>query len=451
MTSIREVLAKPFFETKGVGNAIFDDGNTMSVNFKIEVFSNGTITGNLKFQSPDPKIWQLFEGISFFTLKGKSDPNKEDIIATRCLITSISDFSEGKFSAFKVIVNPQILKTKPTTKLLFKFSLINVRQTFRVVVDTEIGELWLAHHPDINELEQIMKLHRMSLVTSTAEISTQVDGSKSLDAIVDKTTEIVQNFLKITSLAQTSWHDWAWLQVYEKTDASDEYQRIFLTFSSPKRKPPISRGITNLAHSAHFFEAAWKGFSPLLNEKYGFDVALEWYIESNLATVAESQFICATTCLEMLMDKFHSQRGTEFLLEKEMFDEFYDAIKNYSRDWLKDRKISKETRAAIYRAMLGLNRKQYVDKMKELLVHLGVEYSDVGITLEEIIDVRDQITHRGIYYETDEKGFQMVFKAYEGLFSILTRIFLAMLKYNEQYYDPTKQKWLRFAEVCNKI
>ena len=64
-----------FFETKGVGNAIFDDGTTLSANFNIEVFFNGTITGILKFQSPDPKmIFQHFEGTHSFTLKGKSDP-----------------------------------------------------------------------------------------------------------------------------------------------------------------------------------------------------------------------------------------------------------------------------------------------------------------------------------------------------------------------------------------
>jgi hypothetical protein len=67
-----------------------------------------------------------------------------------------------------------------------------------------------------------------------------------------------------------------------------------------------------------------------LDEKYAFDLALEWYLESNSATVIESRFLMATTCFEMLMERFHTQMGTEFMLDEKLSNKFYYNLQDFS-------------------------------------------------------------------------------------------------------------------------
>ncbi len=458
LTTLQEVIIKPVFETKGLGKAVFGD-NLEEADFHIQMLSNGMITGDLQFHSADyAKIFGYLEK-EFFTLGGKTSPNNENIIAEKCFLTGLKTSNSvsgssigGRFSAHNVILNPETQETRPNKELILKFGLVNVHETLRVIVDTELGKMRLAHHKEIKEMERLMQQHNLPLITSSAELFVNPDGAQPLGSIIDKAIEIVQNFLKISSLAQTVWHEWVFVQVYEKMTDSDGYQLIFLRLCSPKAKNPSSRGITNPAHSSHFVSAAWKGYSRELNEKYGFDVALEWYIESNSASVGESMFLNATTCLEMLMDKFHSQMGSELLLDEGTFAKFYADIKEQASSWLKSRNVNKTIRSAIYRSLSGINRRSYVDKAKMLLDYWGVSYADADISLDDIVQVRNDITHRGTHYSKDsESEFHKVFKAYEGLFLILTRIFLAMLKYDDEYYDPTEGKWIRFRDVCSKL
>jgi hypothetical protein len=92
-----------------------------------------------------------------------------------------------------------------------------------------------------------------------------------------------------------------------------------------------------------------------------------------------------------------------------------------------------------------------VNKAHDLLRYWGISYDDADLGFEEIVKVRDQITHRGKYYSEDtDTEFENVFKAYKSLALILPRIFLAMLKYEGQYLDTITDRWIQFREVCNR-
>ena len=65
----------------------------------------------------------------------------------------------------------------------------------------------------------------------------------------------------------------------------------------------------------------------------------------------------------------------------------------------------------------------------------GILYDDTWITLDEIKNVRNDITHKGKYSKEGEEGLTDVIKAYKGLMTVLTRIFLAMLGYDKYYQD----------------
>lgn len=105
----------------------------------------------------------------------------------------------------------------------------------------------------------------------------------------------------------------------------------------------------------------------------------------------------------------------------------------------------------IYGSMKGMERRTFLEKFEMLLNNWGITYSDLGITLSEIKNVRNKITHEGRYYDKVENQSQVdyLFKVYNGLFNILTRLFLAILNYDGMYYDIPNSRWIKFEEVCS--
>jgi hypothetical protein len=98
---------------------------------------------------------------------------------------------------------------------------------------------------------------------------------------------------------------------------------------TPKAKVPALRQLTNDSYSSNFINSAWKGYSKEVDDKYGFSFALEWYIESNLVDAIEFKVLNASTCLELLMDKFTSQTKSEGIVDKKIFRQFRKSLKSY--------------------------------------------------------------------------------------------------------------------------
>jgi hypothetical protein len=149
------------------------------------------------------------------------------------------------------------------------------------------------------------------------------------------------------------------------------------------------------------------------------------------------------------MDRFHSQNGTDKLFDDNSFDSFYNNMQDYAKGLLLQMGYDSSIRAAVYRSMKEMKRRSFVDKAEMLLKKLGVSYSDIGVTLSEIVDIRNKITHQGKYgNNASSESFDYLSKVYNALFNILTRIFLVMLKYDGEYFDAPNSKWIKFRDVC---
>jgi hypothetical protein len=317
MKTIAEVISNPFFNFKGKGKMKFRNRKEFEADYSIQMLWNGQIVVELDIHSDDFKNIPEFQGeITYFMLtRVVSSDNNRPIRAEDCNLTGrrlssgVSDSSvKARFQCRKVTLDPDNIKNRPRNEMIIQFGVVNMEQTFRVIVDTKMGEIWLKHHENIDNLVKLMRLHDMPLITSFPEIQFRPDGTQDLEAIVERAIEFVQDFLKITSLSQTCWHEWMFVHAYEKaTPEADKYEHMFLRLRAPKTKLPSTRGLTKRVHSATFLRTAWKGYSKELDEKYAFDLGLEWYIESNSATVIESRFLMATTCFEILMDRFHTK------------------------------------------------------------------------------------------------------------------------------------------------
>lgn len=463
-----DFLIAPIFSFSGSCRITFDDGFSLKANFHVEMLKNSKIVGDLSFLSYHSNLLQHQKQLGHFTLRGRNSKDDRDITAQQCRLTNLVEETiptrwlvSGDFTAEKLILSSKLLKTKPKRDLFIHFGLLNVYPTLRVSVETRLGILLLRHYKykiDGNKdnegnivSEELMNPYRLSFISSFVQLSIQANGSQTLQQIVDAAKDIVQDFLKVTSLSQLTWHDWAFLAVYEKQDNSNSNPPTFLLFDPPIAKISSLCRIAPLGYTNDFINAAWKGYSKKLDEKYGFNAALEWLIESNSSNLYETRFLNASTCLEILMDRFHSQNHTEFLFNNDAFEEFYQHIKRYSRKLLNAKGVNTTTRSAVYRSLRGVNRRSYLDKAGMLLEYWGISYSDTGIALEDIVRIRDEITHQGKYYMKMENDISGLTKVYNGLMTILTRVLLAMLGYNKQYQDPWIDKWIKFGDVCNKI
>jgi hypothetical protein len=449
------------FKYEGKAKCSFEGGLSEDVDFSIQLLTNGRIIGELKFITFHyNEIWGYHEELRKFTLEGIVKNSNTALVAKDCYLTTLSvkqtfeeqtifESGKGKFSCSKVIFRPEDESSLPKNEILVDFGVLNVYETDKIIVNTSIGELEFGQKHDLKDLTNLMRLFRIPLITSYVRLTIQPSGLR-LEDIISKSVNVVENFLKITSLSQTVWHEWAFFIVYEKKDNSEEYRQIYRQLRSPKAKIPVLRQLTNPAHSSFFIKTAWQGYSKELEEKYGFDIALELYIESNLAGTIETKFLNATTCLELLMEKLHSMHNLEYLLDEQTFNELYADLREFLTSKLTEKGLDMGICDAVVANSQNIRRRSYSNKARRLVRYWGISNDEIDKGVVTVKDVRNNITHRGRHRD----DVQIVFEAYDILFTILTRVFLAMLKYDGIYYNTTdrgRPKWINFRDVCNKI
>ena len=274
-------------EYLGEGDMIFDSKTRHSCKFKISMLMNGIITGDLEFESAE-----LFNPLDYqlFLVVGKININSRKLIASGCYFTRTTISHSTKLAKSiirvrKLFVSPEGNLLIPHRELLIKAGVVNISKTFRVMVQTPMGILQIAHFKGVYEkFENILKNFESPIISSILELKTDANGTTRLKDIVDRVKEIIDNFLKITSLSQLKNHQTVYYHVYEKTESGGG--RLLLSeLAMPSIGTTSGPELTNVAHSSEFIKAAWTGFSKsgytsALEKKYGFDSGLYWLIES---------------------------------------------------------------------------------------------------------------------------------------------------------------------------
>jgi hypothetical protein len=440
----------------GTGLATFDDGKAVGVSFSAALLINGRFEGQMDFPAEfEGDFLSLQTGsFTYFDVVGTANlrDHTSPIVIRRCLLTRFqvshgtTTELRGSFVCQEAIFHEESLRSIPTRKLLLSFELANISKTFRVIVSTELGDLALLHSREIDELEARMSAYGAPLVTSSATIEVAADGSQSLGEVLQRATEIVESFLKITSLAQGKWHTWVAVSIYETSDTRGGELR-YLAIRHGKLLASSGRHLIVPAHSSRFVLAAWKGYSKERVEKYGFDLALEWFVSANGPQLLESKFLSATTCLELLMDRYSQEAGNEFLLLEESFNSLQENLKANLKAWAEAGNLSTDILGALENKLQELNRRSYSQKARMMLDFWRLRYDDLGVTIGDIVSIRNKITHTG-----DAKilgSYDPLLKAYNAITTMLARILLAILDYDDQYFDWVRKDFVNFADVRN--
>lgn len=438
------------------------DGNSIDVNFTICALTNSLIIGELQILNNYYAVNNCYSSSKKFQLTGRENCG-DDIICDDCYLTSLymdieilkpQPRKEGDVKAqgtakfitsITIIQNKNIESVINSDTISINFEISGMLETsfskMKVNIAFLSGFLLLKHRNNIKELQEVMIHYRVSSVTSDIKLELTKDRQCKISEILDSSEKFVSNFLKVTSLAQGTWHNWTHMSI---TDGfSNKNHPLVSVIRSVKDKHLVPRFITDLSNSNKFISVSWSGYSETMNQIYGFDYALNWYVVSNSSDTIESRYLNAMTSFEMLMDKFHSSENTEFLLADKKFND----LKTYFKDMIRE-KLSEEPpyiRASIYSNLNSLRRRSLVQKAKMLLEFWQIKFDDIGVNLDKIKDIRNEITHKGRYYSPGSKMDETNL-AYKALITLLVRLFLAIVKYDGIYKDPVKG-WINFHEV----
>jgi len=227
---------------------------------------------------------------------------------------------------------------------------------------------------------------------------------------------------------------------------------------SPVLKTPSFKMLMPYGYSSEFVRTAFKGYSKELENRYGFDIALEWYLECNSDAAIETNFLNATTCLELLMDKVLSEKKLDYILNDQDFKIFYKELCKSSGAILTGLHKDKNTIAAVNSSLKQAQRISFVNKIHSLINYWGITIEDTRIKESDIREVRNKITHTGRYPISNDTDRKHLMHVNNGLQTLPIRVFLAML-YDKFYQDDglvdnsngESNGWVNFNDVCNKL
>jgi hypothetical protein len=435
-------IDRPLVEYNCIGNAIFPS-RRLEVRFNIQQSIQGVLSGKICFYTnAQHALQQFFERTEEFTLEGIDNNRNQNLRADHCILTS-KRLENGnlvaEFIATEVLVNPESLNRRLTRPVLLRFYVTNMYRTLYVAVDTTLGKLYIHPFQGFEKLERMMRFQGISLATAAVHIYVQQPNDINAEKLLDQGVDVIHRFLQITRLAQTCWHDWCNVSIYEEI-SDHNYQLVALKSRLPSRRVPRSRGITNEAHSSIFMRSAYAGYRNEFEAEFGFDTAVHWYIESNTTSVLEFAYIHACTALEVLTDRFAKRKKQEFILSDKEFGKLRKVLEDTARKWMKNKGVENMKRSFIYQKLSALNRPSFESKIKDLLEALKIKYDDIGLDIGKIVHIRNQITHTG----TAE--YEELMQEYNKLYVLLTRIFLAILHYQGQYFDWIQGGWKNFSE-----
>lgn len=444
-----EKLFLPFQEYECQGKMIYNSDEIDDVTFTVKQMQNGEIIGTMKISSTAfSTVYNLFRSGKSFQLSG-IDGSGSRIDVNHCFLTSIRTSTDSilsaEFNAFETILNPERLKDNPKNKLVILFALLNVDETFKVNVDTRLGKLYFHPIKGYKDILPVIKTLGVSGITTVAKLLIETpDTSLTFKKILSDAIDVIEGILWITRLADGCYHNWCSVSIFEKMKDQEKYERVLYEMKRPKIKPPRYRRLTNPAHSHIFIRSAYAGYlrrEKELNELYDFNIALEWYLEANIASVLESKYLVLCTCLELLVDRYQTKSGTEFILDQTTFKNLYSILVATARECMEKSEIESDRRKEIYMKLKGLNRRSFRSGIESLLNHLKVKYDDLFDDIGVIVRIRNKITHSGTYDNADE-----LFDAFNRLYMLLARIFLSILNYEHDYFDWVKREWVNLRD-----
>jgi hypothetical protein len=461
--SISEVASEILFEQKCEGTAIFRDGFEIGCSFSIQFSRDSKITGEISFLVAREKETFLQSLNTPFGLRGVASRHKISIELDQCLITETLEKSydssrlKCKFEAQRCEISSEEKNRTISYPLIFRFGLANIREVFNIQVETSLGKLRASQEPEMVEYDVELRKHpELILASSWGDLLLELDGPRKLGDLLEHAKFIVRHFLSITSLAQVRWHNYVYVCVCKpksRLNKNNFDDCIYVEFINPRASRELQPMVVTENYrmaDPDFILNAWKGYSPEAFNKYGFDLALEWYIASQSNTGIHLKMCDLLRALDLLVARFDKVQRGDYILDVGSFQDIRTKLDLILAGELNEKQINPNIQDQIRKKLEEINHRPFSDRIQRMLSFWGIKYDDLEISIDGIIEAGNELKEMGPYTGLSS-GSERMTKAYLGLLALLTRLFLAVLDFRSTYYDPVKDSNIDFSDVCTRV
>jgi len=461
--SISEVASEILFEKKCEGTAKFRNGFEIGCSFSIQFSRDSKITGEILFLVAREKETFLQSLNTTFGLRGVASRHKTSIELDQCLIMETLEKSfdsfrvKCKFEAQRCEISSEEKNRTVSEPLVLRFGLSNIREIFNIQVETSLGRLRVSQEPEMVEYDlDLRKQPEMILASSWGDLQLELDSPRKLGDLLDHAKFIVQHFLSITSLTQVRWHNYVYVCVCKpksRLNKNNFDDCIYVEFINPRPSRELQPMVVTENYrmaDPDFILNAWKGYSPEAFKKYGFDLALEWYIASQTNAGIHLKMRDLLRALDLLVARFDKVQSGDYILDVGSFQDIKTKLDLILAGELNEKQINQNIQDQIRKNLEEINHRSLSDRIQRMLSFWGIRSDDLRISIDGIIETGNQLKEMGPYTAL-KNGSERMTTAYLGLLALTTRLFLAVLDFRSTYYDPVKNTNIDFSEVCTRV
>ncbi len=254
----------------------------------------------------------------------------------------------------------------------------------------------------------------------------------------------VRRLLDVLSLAEGRFMRWSIRQVWLGGQLHSALCRGPMPSSEP-RFPLFS-----LLNFSPTVSLAVDRYTEELCENSGIDVAIEWFLMHPRYT--EAEFLTGMTALEHLIYVFVKRNPQGGILPRSIFKNLVRprlkaALDEVFQFLLQNAVPNAGEAQEVMTQKLGeLNRRTLQTNLQALLIHYAVPVLDIEGEVRSLIELRNQIVHRG---HRAESNLPQPLSYYAAVLrELLTRIFLSLLQYRGEYQSYLEgPEWKQFPPV----
>lgn len=187
-----------------------------------------------------------------------------------------------------------------------------------------------------------------------------------------------------------------------------------------------------------FVQSSYPKFREV-NQQLGLPKAIRQLVSGGLEEngYIELRALSLTTLLDFLRSRFaDASNDGGYFIHPDTFTERKAELKKRIRSVLTD--LFPDTGKAIINEMslhsLGFYRKSFRASLQEMLEHLRLEIA--GEELTRFVEIRNHLVHEGSFLPPDTHGPS--WEQFTACLSVVSRVLLAILKYEGYYYDWAK-------------
>jgi hypothetical protein len=399
--------------------------------------------------------WYEFKDVLYHfrnvSLEGKTD-NRDTVIVKKIFTHSIEKNSSRpgtlnlEFSASEVDIDYEAISTEDQLRIKYGIINLDLRRHLQGYIKSDIGKITFSKRKDHDKTINKMKTFKTPLLSGFLNITdVNMRQFESFDSYFETIKKPVETVLELLSLAQSTYLSYCSICIYAKTpnsNSQDEYKlkrMIMLDIKTkvPSLKPPL---ITDWNDIYNFISPKTIQKYTDLRDKCGLSIAFEWYLESLSHGVLQSDFLLACTCLEILKDRYNKKKGNTYILPESEFEDYLPDLKTKIKDMLKEKGVNNKKAKKISGKLKCINRTSFENSLLRLLEDLKEDqkiiYNDLfdqDPKIEDIMNIRNQITHTGILDQ--EVSIKKLSDVNQKLICLIQRIFLALLEYDGSFLD----------------